>query len=484
VTSKKVYAPVNKTISVTAIEKTKDPVEYLGAGWFPINTDFAKNISNKLKNGEFKDNRRNLVAQLKNDLALLTYLLKTIQGDQEFTDNPLKVLDIAPLEIIKSAIDEAVEKGSIHAVSNTLKPQALRIKQSIISCSATELMAKKKGLDGDMAYSVALIRQLGLSLVAWNYPRIYAKALTQITSGTEDLETLLFKGLGFSPRQLGVNLTIANPSADLKVALGFDDPVNDTPGAKLRQISELAEKFAQANDPEHFPWITRQWGDIQNNITSVLGADGLPIIMDRFKDFIEAYGTMPSIGFEQELSKERNLEIANKKHIENLVSFNQYAQKLNNDLQHRIKRVYKFMKTNEVSPEALQVLIVDFVPASGFLNGCVFLQDLETQKLVPKLRIGQRPLDDYKRILVGSSNDNPIMESLHSSVPLKRDGSVLFGERISMVAGLMGSVEKPGVLYLEMNEELASAGGFEPVLRFKAIRTCLNQCLNLKNSSF
>ena len=476
----------NKSIAAPVGDKSKSPDEYLQNGWFPANTDFVKSLLARLKAGEFHDNRKLLVEEIKKDISLLASIIKDIPASEVFIDNPIRLVEVAPLDLIIKSIQSIIETGSAHSLSGTLKPQAMRIRQSMISCSTSELIAAKKGIDPNLAYSVAMIRQVGLFLVAWNYPRIYSKALSQISTSEEDLETILHRGLGFSPRQMGVGLVIGTPSADLKIALGFDDPAGDSVGKVLREISELAEVFAQANDPEHFPSATRQWSTIEGQITSILGPDGLPIIRERVKHFRATYGTMPLVGVDQDISKDRNIEIANRKHIDRLISQNASVQKLSADLQLMLRKVYNFIRVNEVSPEALQILVMEFIPAAGFNRGCVFLQDTTSQNLIPKLRIGDRAIEEYQQYskAKGSSGDNPILEALQSTIPVKRDGAVLFGERVSMVSGVIGSAEKGGVLYLEMDAKLADSAGFEPVQRFKAIRHCLNQCLNLKNAFY
>ena len=76
--------------------------------------------------------------------------------------------------------------------------------------------------------------------------------------------------------------------------------------------------------------------------------------------------------------------------------------------------------------------------------------------------------------------DNPILAALNSQIPVKREDTLLFGERVSIVSGAFGDAEKTGVLYLEIDNSQVDVSSMEPVLRFKAIQQCLNECLNLK----
>lgn len=467
-------------------DKPKTPKEYLSQGWMPTNSEVLTSLIAKVKNGTFENNRKGLVTEIKKDISILSFLMKELTVDEEFVQNPIKLIEVAPISVISESLDKAAEVVNSFSLNQTLKPQALRIKQSLISCSAAEMMAKSRGLDSDMAYSAAVIRQMGLNLVAWNYPRIYGKALAQLPTSQEDIETMLHRWLGFSPRQIASSLTICSPSPDMKIALGLEDNDSDSLGKAIAEISDLAESFAQANDPENFPGQTRRWKTIEHSLQMYLGPKATTLIQDRVKSFGNIYASVPHSGIDTPLSLEINLEVANRKQADIYISQNPAACKINSDLQTKIKKMYTLVRPNEVSPEALQILILDCIPSAGFKRGCVFLYDQEHQMLIPKLKIGDRSLEEYKGVHARGSieGDNAVLEALQSSVPIKKESTVIFGERASVVAGLIGNNEKSGVLYLEMSEELEQAGGFEPVQRFKALRNCLNHCLNLKGAQY
>lgn len=466
--------------------RTDSPTDYLGQGWFPINGTHLQEIKKKLAAGAFKDNRRALIEELKKDFGLLSYCLKSLRGSEVFADNPLKLLEVAPLDELASVLMKSEGDITPHSFNDILKPQALRFRHSTISCVTAEALAEKAGIDAELAYSCALVRQLGLNLVAWNYPRIYSKAITTIADGHEDLEAVLFKNLGFSPRQVGVSLSVRNLTPDLKIGLGLE-PVTDpnSMGGQLARFCEISEAFAQINDPEYYPAVTRRWKGVIQDLGHYLGPKALSVLRERMDGYAMNYAALPHKMIDTELSIEKSLEIANKKFSESLFNENSSASKVPEELQSRLKRVYSLVRPGQVSPEALQALISECIPVAGFNRGCVYLLEPGSQTLIPKLRIGDRALEQYKSIQGTAiiSSDNPILEALQSSVPVKRDGAVLFGERVSLVSGVIGNTDKTGVLYLEMNDELSQDGGFEPVLRFRAIRHCLNQCLNLAQNS-
>src|SRR5262249_37415849 len=149
--------------------------------------------------------------------------------------------------------------------------QALRFRESLLSASAAEILASKNAIDPEDGFSCGLLRQLGLTLIAWNYPRVYNRAMECITPN-EGLDFQLQKVLGFSPSLLG--LTFAqrwNLSDEILVALGDrkkrfsvsaserSDSGAQHVGEMLSKICEVSEALARANDPEHYPTALRDW---------------------------------------------------------------------------------------------------------------------------------------------------------------------------------------------------------------------------------
>lgn len=78
-----------------------------------------------------------------------------------------------------------------------------------------------------------------------------------------------------------------------------------------------------------------------------------------------------------------------------------------------------------------------------------------------------------------TQSESAIVDALYSNLPLKQEGAIMHGQKVSHVTGSIGSGDKTGVLYLEMSDSAASSYENEHILFFKAIRHCLNECLNL-----
>ena len=477
--SRRVIAPT--TSSSQRVPEAAD--DYLSRGWFPVNGSHLREIKEKLQGGSYNGDVAALVADLRTDYALLTYCLSSMRKGAASPVNPLDTLTSLSMDEFKKLLSVSEGDISNHSFGDILKAQALRFKHTVISCSTGEAIAERTGSNGDLMSSYAILRQIGLHLVAWNYPRVYSKALTTALTTNEDLEAILKKQLGFSPRGVGARITLGQMPAEVRLGLGLESPRegSDNEAAHVSRLCDIGEAFAKINDPEHFPADTRNWKTVVSSINHYLGPKGISIIRERVEANCANYIAVAPKIFETDLSPEKNLEIANQHFAQTLLSTNGHAAKMEGDLKEILFRIYALIRPGQISTDALQLLVSELVPQCGFSQGCVFLIDSSSQALVPRLRIGRRPLNHYKSFLVGAVQhlDNPIVDALYSPTPIKQDNALLFGENVSHVSGAIGQGDKAGVLYLEMGSRLAEFGGMEAVRRFRAIRHTLNDCLAL-----
>ena len=305
--------------------------------------------------------------------------------------------------------------------------------------------------------------------------------MTLVSGSDSDLETVLYKFLGFSPKLLGLKLTIGEDIGEaLKASLGENVDGEISKEARLiNKFCNLGESFARVNDPEFFPGATKQWRNVVEEITSFLGPNGLSLLKDRVGQFSTHYVTVAPKILEMDLSPEKNAQLATEIYATNLLEMNPYATRCPDFLKAQFLRVYSMVKPGKVSPEALQILVSDLIPAAGFLQGCIYVADAKGDHLVPKLRIGVKPLSHYKTVACDdNAGANPIADALFSSVPIKQDEVLIYGENVSHVSGSIGNGEKIGVLYLELSDGLVNDTEINSMLSFKAIRHCLVDCLS------
>lgn len=469
--------------------RLQQAAEYVSRQWFPINPKVAELIQTKLSESKYDESHQLLFNDLKGDFALFTFCLKKIKENAlSKAESPLAGFFGVDFEIIKQILLSPVHEISKHDMAGAEKGQALRLKHTVLSCSTAELMAAAKSADHDLAFTCALLRQLGLNLIAWNYPSIYMRALQMVRSAPATLEELITENLGFDPSSLAeVLILLDQTNPFIRKAVGLSNPGNIQNAGEggidpgIVDICEIGEAFAQLNDPEHYPNISRNYSTVIAQIDESLGPNGSSVIMKVInKKFVSYVSAVPEV-FNQDIVIEQSLAKVSQDYTNKLFEQNTYAQRCPEALQKEIKEVYRHVAKGQVSSVGVGFLVNRVIPMAGFARGCVYLLDNRSSMLVPKLRIGQCVLSRYKAINCSlvSPEGSLIVEALYCSMPIKQEGVFLFGDLVAPMLGPIGSKEPMGVLYLEMNEALQLKETGECLNYFKAIRDCLNDCLNL-----
>lgn len=477
------------TKSAASSTAARDPLIYTETGWFPVNSTHFKELKDKLASHQFENDRDGLISEIRSDLSLLGYVFKGLSkyaSKNGENKHPFQLLRDVPYEDLAAILNCSEGTITSHSFSEMVSLQALRLKHSVISSSTAELMASKCGVDPDLVYSCALVRQLGLNLVAWNYPRIYSKAMQSVAQGeSTDLDGLLLRATGISPKVLGIKVGLPwNLSAEMRQALGEDSShliAKSPTGLAAARFCEIGETLARINDPEHYPAASKDWEEVVKDIQQYLGPSGVNMIRDRIAQQCTLYtGVAPRL-FEGDISPEKNAQKANQHYAKVLFEANTFVSRCPDRIKDAFHKVYSRVVPGQVSVEAIQILISELIPVTGFLRGAVYLADPNNENLVPMLRIGDGALSRYRSFnaLTSVKGENPIVDALYSSIPIKQEDVFLHGERVSHISGSIGNGEKPGVLYLEMGPNLLSSGGNEALTFFRALSRCVNDCLNL-----
>ena len=465
--------------------------------WFPVNHNLLREIQKGLAEGRFDHDRAALIQELTSDFSLFGVFLKAMPRMAEAGQvlDPARLLREVDIQKLKEALQVSETQVSPHSFSNMVKAQAFRVKHSLISCSTAEILAEKmESADPIQAYVAALLRQLGHNLLAWNYPRIYSRALSQATVGDEELDVILTKVLGFSPNSLVQEIASDwRITPELKLAIGMRvepgemEVVGGSRAALLEKVEQLSkacqigETMAQVSDPEYYPTAAFKWSALVDEVSEYLGESGMQVISRQIEKLGSQYHSFAPTLFEPNFSFEKKLRSANAAHAGNLMARNPYAAKCPPQLQDGLFRVYRYVIKGQLSTEAVGILLNDVIPRAGYPRGCLYLVDSVRMVLNPVLKIGPDPLSRYKSLNCSYTveSDHPLVEALYCTYPMKQEGVLLHGERVSHISGAIGNEEKPGVLYLELGEKLLEEGGHAAVLQFKAIARCLNECLNL-----
>ena len=472
----------------------QDHSAYLLEGWFPVNPKLLHNIQDKIRDKGYSDTAK-LVDDIKGDFSLFMYCLRNLPDGMKvgckYSDlNPVNFLKHLKYEDLASILSVRESQISTHSYSNMFKDQALCLKNALVSASTAEILGEKAGLVKGMSFSCSLLRQIGLNLVAWNYPRIYSRALSVVSDKkSEGIEYELARFLGFNPRSLGIKLALPGKIDPVllsvlgeKTRLPEDDLESLPEEAALTlKFCEVGESFAKVSDPEHYPVSSREWTEVIDTVNHYIGNDGISMVNSRINDQFVNYAPLAPKVFDGDLSPERNVRLSNLYHGKRLMATNPYVPKCSENLKIKFQSVYSAIAPGEVSTEALQKLVSDVIPMAGFRRGCLYLVDKSNSYLVPRLRIGDGDISRYKPIRCETDLmvEHPVANALFSSIPIKQNDVMLHGERVSHISGSIGNGQQGGVLYLEMSDAAADTLGNEQMISFRAIQCCLNHCLGI-----
>jgi hypothetical protein len=481
---------------------TSDVLDYVGKAWFPVNGPLFHQIKGKLKAGAYDNDRTVLIEDLKCDLSAFAHCLRGLRDfvtEEQRVLNPLSLLRTIQKEALTELLDINEERISPHYFQPEVKFQNQRIKQTIVSCSTAEVLGRAAQEDSDLYFSCALVRQLGLNLVAWNYPKIYSSALSTVSAMTQreaarSLEQALTRTLGLSPLRIGARVALGwNRCPEVlagigvevdEPALGWEQSVANaeakSTGERIRHSCEISETLARLSDSEYFTATEEDWADFHREINTNLGHKGLTLISQRLDQQSRGYVAISPETFRIDISKEKNLQLANQQYAHKLFEENKAIKSCSKDLQAKFRALYEHVLRTNVSAQGVGILANLVVPACGFNRGCVYLVDERRMMLTPMLRIGDTSLSRFRPLNCNNAaTDNPALEALSYSTPLIQENVVVAGEMVSHITGAFGNAQKMGVLYLEMSERLRESDRHRALVLFKAIRQALCDCLCL-----
>lgn len=482
--------------------RLKEAVKYVSRTWFPVNSKVLQQVQAKLADGVYTDQKQTLIDDLKTDFSLLTFCLRkleTVVPTENASANPINTLRQLEIDQLKAILAPTDSEISSHRFDDMRDVQALRLRHSLISCGTAELIARNTNSDPDFAFSCALLRQLGFMLVAWNYPGSFQKALASVLATGNDIESELAKIVGFEPAMLGFEVTLHwNTCPELRSALGwrtvtpapkapqsFPETVAATELRKkaeaVGRYCELGETFARVNNQHHYPQAVQQWKQVEKELRALLGENAVSTVSEHVRELCRSFVSVSSEIFGAEISPDLTVKKANTAFVAKLMDENSYVKRCPAPIQTEFKEVYERISQGEVSTEGVNLLVSRLIPNAGFVRGCIFLVDNSKAQLVPRVRIGDSTGRQYKAVSCSASGEhsNPISEAFHCATPLKQERAFLHNDVVSHVSGKFGNSEKGGVLYLEMSERLLLQENHTAVVYFKAIRQCLDHCLNL-----
>lgn len=470
--------------------------QHVAEAWFPINKANLEEIRNSIRNDRYAGRVINLIPDLKTDSSLYLLCVRKLaelaQGGGKKQISPGELFRNTEYETLKQILMSDLEGASNHKLDSMTDIQAARLREGLISASSAEVLAEKSSIDPELGFSCALLRQLGLTLIAWNYPHVYARALQSLTPTSSRLDLEIQKILGFSPTTLAVHVTKDWSLAPaVRQIMGEDlknTPVEMTSDERtiaenLSRLCGIGEALARANDPENYPTALGDWEKAEAAIKKELGSEGMQSIRELINQNLRAYARRSPIAFTLPVADNLPALISSSNFARKLLEDNKYIEQCPPLLKLQIKELYSTFSPTEISRDSVHKLVKDIIPSAGFERGCVFMLEPASLTLAPVLKIGD--ISDARtspiRISAMNLDSNPVATAFRCTTPIKQseisqDGAT----QIITYSGSLGSVQKAGVIYLEVSDRLLLKPKSNPELYFKAIRQCLNHCLGLR----
>lgn len=481
--------------------------KYVSDAWFPIDSAHLTRVQNNLYAGKYDHNRDRLITDLKQDCALYLYCLRRLsevvsaQADaQNKSFSPQELLKDTPLPHFRAVLAVQAHAVSTHHQDETKPEHARRCEHAVLAATAAEALSQSFGIDDADAYSCALLRQLGITLIAWNYPHVYNRVMASLSAGQE-ADEMLGKMLGFSPQLLA--LTIAREwklapeilcgmgDAKLAAADAEEEKRIEKAGQALAKLCSIGEAFAESlSDSTAASSPARE--EALQEISARLGPAGLLYIQKLVRSNLRLYAkNHPVLSKWTETPLDENADDGTRRkpalpeglQAAELLERNLYLKRCSDHEKQEFELLYASLEPGSISKNSLDILRSRIIPCFGFERGCIYLIDPDTMILVPRLPLGSASLMDYESVKFSNSQAafNPIVAAFSSKTPSIEERADGQNRKTYYLACSLGELQRAGVLYLELgHQQLESRRGTNPLIAFKAVRHALGDILALK----
>lgn len=458
----------------------KQALNSMYRAWMPLNEVVYNTIKNNVITRVYDNNRERFLHDISTDFTILALIFRempNIISSKESID-PVKFLKTCDIEKLKEVFLNDASSYSLYSCDDMKDSQAIMYKYTAISSQLSQKFASINNVDPLLVYTISVLRGLADCLIAWNYPRLFERALKTQSNNEEKLDKFIERVLGFSPNDIIVELILS---------WNFNDEIRDfvdesrCGNSKDKTISKCifnGEMLAKLHEPKIFPEVINNLDDFKeeisdtNNMSKVIKRE-----VKRACEYYEKYA--PEI-FDLTMSIKERIKEAILAHAENKLRKNTFIFQCSDDIVHSFKKVYVNMMDDKFSKRALEILRYDTITKAGFDNGCLYIYNEQKNVLTPILKIGDRELYKYREV---SCENNVtclgfLVDALNCAVPIRSQGISVTGETADYICSSFGNSFKKGVLYLEYsNTTLDEEDDDEIMVKFKAILRCLNECL-------
>lgn len=452
-------------------------LQHVSKPWFPMNPEVLKRVREGLDQGAYDKDFGILLNELKSDFALFTFIVKelsqkaVLEGVAQSTiSNPIELIRWGGAKVIKEILAEQQKIPNIHSLQWSEPFQVQRLRETALIATTASELSKHKNLDPELGFSRGVIREIGLNLIAWNYPSVYAKVLASMGPDS-NLDDELAKELGFTPALLAIRLF----RPDKAVEDGAEQADDDS-WATYDELCEVGEALARAENPETYPSAERDWQTAKKALTSTIGENAISKIRDSALENTKHYQkSLPEVfGSIAELNPEKN--IARHKKIARVID-ERYLKFCSDAVQESLKQLYSEMSEESVNKNLVGRLLKDVVPEAGFTGGCVFVVDPSSLSLKPRTMIGKVQMRTIQNVALEPGD--AAVSALSSTDPIVKVTDDRSEPQYAGIYSALGARKKIGVLYLETPRKDATRPTEETLGVFQVIRKALCDALML-----
>lgn len=476
-------------------------LRYVSESWMPANPDFLKQIRRSIREKAYTSAAA-LLDDICRDPGLFGYCLNILSARQgvKAEKSAFDLLFALPLDQIEDLLPMSTTKVSRHVLASANEYQVRRSQQTILATTIAEMLGEKTSSEHARSLSaLAFCRQIGLSLVSWNYPRVFSKIIDQSVESFTEIETMLQQVLGFLPLRLGYEFARVWGLAPSLVevlasaaetdgtkgwsASGAQPGCEPASGAGLLWSCRIAEAVALGADHDSFPNADMEWSLGIEELKDQCGPRALITCSERVQGRWAVHAdSLPQ--WYREIFNEQGRCESNYSAVGRLrFDQNPYISKCSRVVQDEFARAYRALVEGRASEESLKILVSQLIPAAGFHSGCIYLVQTSNMAMRPTIYIGDArkgkfiPAYASKTILTM----DPLVRAYSFNTNV-RGSSNEEGEEVLYFCGVLGSTSRRAVLYLETSHPCYRNGMQDPSVCFKAIQRALLDALNLDSS--
>jgi len=452
-------------------------LHHVSKPWFPMNPDVLKRVREGLEQKTYDSNFDALLEELKGDFALFTYIVKELSQKAVVSEqassiigNPIKLLRWGGTAAIGEILSEQQKLPNIHSLHWSEPFQVQRLRETAIIASTASVLSEKKNLDPELGFSRGVVREIGLNLIAWNYPSVYTKVLNSLTAD-QNLDDELAKELGFTPALLGTRLFRPDWATNPEL-----QDTEDTSWASYDALCDIGEVVARAESPDIYPSAERDWQEAQSVLKDTLGDSAIDVIREKTvessknyqKSLPEVFGNLSSFDPAQQIQRHKRVSRAIDEKL---------LKHCSDNVQQSLRALYAEMSDDSVNKGLVGKLLKEVVPDAGFTGGCVFVVDPTSLSLKPRTMIGKVQMRQIANVALEPGD--PAVSALSNTQNVIKNGAAPDNSLFAGIYSALGGRKKIGVFYLEVPQKASMPVSEDTLGVYNVLKKALSDALLL-----